>query len=672
MSDLIVTKIPTDTATILPGELDIQILHSVTALLEDWKSARLSMELHWRECWALYFGTEQAQDWLRSRALKQSIGDVTTDWRHHITTGKAYDIVETAVPYFKSASFPNDDWFDIQPTVPIPDPNFEMFIKILKSFVKYKLEASDFVLWWEIYLRQLCVIGTSCISLPWRLETKRTTKNVLSRSVDGVQLEEVEVEKVIYNHPDLVVEDMFNIWLDPDATSPKEADLIRRFTLKRGELTRLVRDKVYPKATVNDVKEIKPYRRARTEERQEVDTFYGIDSTDNKSTDVLEIYEFWGCLELPDRELYDVVITWVGDKLLRVETNPYRGGKPFVIGRYTPLQESPYGWGILAPVKGNLQELDILSNSRLDGLEVTLNPTFLLRNDGTTDPNDIKSEPGRVIPVNDVEGAVRQLITDFNFSAVSTNEEALREQTIDRRTGTGSFVGASPGRDAERVTATEVETIQSAGGNRLSGVYDNIERESLLQVIQKVYDAAQQFQSYDEIIPVKGRNSGETLYAVVGMEQLAYDMKLKPVGSRHIVEKETTLRQFTDWLAVINSNPMLVELVRWEEVAREVTRKFIEEDPERFIKKPEEMQPAMPPPGMEGGMPGMDVAGMAKQVGGQEFANAATANMLADGGANLLAGMNPKNNTLPQSLSPEQMELLNNAGIANAQPPSGI
>lgn len=72
-------------------------------------------------------------------------------------------------------------------------------------------------------------------------------------------------------------------------------------------------------------------------------------------------------------------------------------------------------------------------------------------------------------------------------------------------------------------------------------------------------------------------------------------------------------------------------------------------------------------------MPGMDVAGMAKQVGGQEFANAATANMLADGGANLLAGMNPKNNTLPQSLSPEQMELLNNAsGITNAQPPSGI
>lgn len=670
MSDLIVTKLPTDTARITPTEMDTHIIHAVTSLLDDWKSARMAMELHWRECWALYFGTEYAQDWLRSRALKQSLGDVTTDWRHHITTGKAYEIVETAVPYFKNASFPNDDWFDIDPVVPIPDPNLEMFIKILKAFVKNKLDTADFPLWWEIYLRQLCITGTSCLSLPWRLETKKSKKNVLSRTVDGVILEEVDVEKVIYNHPDIAVEDMFNIWLDPDSISPKEADLIRRFTLRRGELARLVKDGVYPKATMMDIKGLKPHRRARTEERQEVDIFYGVDTTNNKSTDVIEVYEFWGCLELEDRELYDVVITWTEKTLLRVESNPYRGGKPFVIGRYTPLQESPYGWGMLAPVKGNIQELDILSNSRLDGLEITLNPTFLLRNDGTVDPQDIKSEPGRVIPVNDVEGTVRQLITDFNFSAVSVNEETTREQLVERRTGTGSFVGTSPGRDAERVTATEVEQTQSAGGNRLSGIYDNIERESLLQVIQKIYDFAQQFQSYDEIIPVQGRSSSEKLYAVVGMEQLAYDMKLRPVGARHVIQKEATLRQFTDWLAVINSNPMLMELIRWDEVALEVTRKFIEEDPERFIKKPEEMQQQQMP--MAPPMPGAEMVDAAQQVGGQEFANATTANLMADGGANLMAGLNPTGATLPQSLSPEQMELINAAGTTPTTNTVGI
>lgn len=660
MDDLITTMLPTDTS-IAATEFDIRVVHTLNALLDDWKSARSAMELHWRECWALYFGTEHAQDWLRQRALATTVGDVTVDWRHHISTGKAYDVVETAIPYFKNASFPNDDWFDITPYVPIPDPNLEMFIKILKSYVKGKLEEADFYLWWEIYLRQLCVLGTSCISLPWRLETKKTTKNVLVRGLDGNELKEMEVEKVVYNSPDIVVEDMFNIWLDPDSVTPKNADLIRRFTLKRGELTRLVKDGVYNKAKVSDVKALKPYRRARTEERQEVDWFYGVDTTNNQSTDVIELYEFWGCLELSDRELYDVVITWTEDVLLRIETNPYRGGRPFVIGRYTPIQESPYGWGMLAPVKGNLQELDILSNSRLDGLEVTLNPTFLLQNDGTVDPNDIKSEPGRVIPVNNVDG-IRQLITDFNFSAVSINEETSREQIVERRTGTSSYVGTAPGRDAERVTAMEVEQTREAGGNRLSGVYANIEQESLLQVLQRIYDYAQQFQSYDEIVPVQGSSSREILYAVVGMEQLSYDMKLKPVGAKHIVESETIRKEFTDWMAIVNSNPMMAELVNWQEVLVELTRKFIQEDPDRFIMKPEQMQAPAPPPGLQQA---------AQQVGGQEFSNAVEANMLADGGANMMGAVMANAPTLPQSLSSAQMESLN-AGqpINNQQPPS--
>lgn len=649
MSEIIRTKIPYDGGT-TSHDFEANVIHTLNRILEDWKAARAGLELHWRECWAMYFGTKNAEDFMRSIIQIESVGDVGKDWRHHVSQAKAYDIVETAIPYFKSASFPNEDWFDLQPVVPIPGDDLEMYIKVLKQFVKEKLDNSMFKNVWELFLRQLTVCGTSIIALPWRLETRQTTKTVRVRGEWQDELVDMDVEKVIYNAPDMSVEDVFDVWLDPDSDDPNRADMIRRFTLKRGQVARLVQDKVYDRAKLSDVQTLRPWKRGREDNRQDVDTFYGLE-TSALTTDTLEIFEYWGCLEVQDEELYDVVVTWSGDRLLRIETNPYRGGRPFVIGRYTPIPKSPYGWGMLSPIMGNLHELNILANSRLDGLEITLQPTFLLRNDGTVDPNDVVAEPGRVIPVADVDG-IRQLITNNEFAAVSMQEEQIREQLIERRTGTSSFVGTAPGRSGERVTASEVEATQSAGGNRLSGVYELIERESLLTVVQRTYEYAQQFQGYNEVVPVQGKDSKELLYATVGPMELAYDMKVKPIGAKHIANKEYGIRQMTDWLAVMNSNPQLQGLVNWEEVAREVTRKFIDESPDRFITVGQGTAP--------GAMPGQQmpsVAEAAKGVGGSEFENAVNAQMMADGGMNMAAMTSKGLPGLPQALTPNEQEV---------------
>lgn len=643
MSELIKTRLPYDGSS--PKlQLEDDTVHVLNRLLEDWKAARFGLEMHWRECWAMYFGTKNAEAFLRSRVLEE-VGDVGKDWRHHITQAKAYDIVETAIPYFKSASFPNDDWFDLIPVVPIPGEDLAMGIRVLKSFVREKLDNAMFKNVWEIFLRQLCICGTSILALPWRMESRYTTKNVRVRGQWQDEIQEMVVEKMIYNAPEMSVEDCFDIYLDPDCDDPNQADMIRRFTLRRGEMARLVKDGVYDKVKLSEVNGLRAWKRGREDNRMDVDTFYNVE-TAALTTDVVEIYEFWGCLELPGEELYDIVATWSGDKLLRLETNPYRGGRPFVIGRYTPIPKSPYGWGMLSPIMGNLHELNILANSRLDGLEITLQPTFLINNDGTVDPNDVVAEPGRVIPVANVD-SIRQLITDNNFAAVSMQEEVTREQLIERRTGTSSFVGTAPGRSGERVTAAEVDATQSAGGNRLSGVYELIERECLLTTVQRTYEYCQQFQSVDEIIPVQGNDSSEMMYAQVGPMQLTYDMKVKPIGAKHIANKEHGIRQMTDWLAVMNSNEMLMQQVNWEAVAKEVTRMFIEQDPDKFINGPQQMAAPQQAPG---------VADAAASVGGNEFKNAVNAQMMADGGMNMAAMTQGGLPTLPQSMTPNESQ----------------
>lgn len=637
---LIRTKLPSDLRGV-DYQSDEEIIHTVTTLCEQWKSARSELETFWKICWATYFGTSEANKYLRQQYLNQTVGDVNKDWRHNISQAKAYDIVETAIPYFMSASFPNEDWFDIVPEIPLPDDgNINIFLRAIKEFIRNKLDNANFKTVWNTFLRQLCIIGTSCISLPWRLETKETKTRVVVRGYNSDEdtLEEIEVEKIIKNCPDMVVEDMMDIFLDPDADNPNEANMIRRFTLRRAELVRLVEDGVYPKIKVSEIKDIRGRKSDTHYVKSEMDTFYGLDTYGNSIHDTLEVWEYWGSLELCNQELYDVIVTWCDGKLLRVETNPYEGGRPFVFGQYTPIPKSPYGWGMLQPVLGNIHELDIISNCRLDGLEVTLQPTFLVQNDGTVDPNDVYVEPGRVIPVANTDG-IKPLITDTSQAGISIQEEQLREQLIERRVGTSSFVGTAPGRSGDRVTAKEVEATQSAGGNRLSGVYENIERQALLPLLGLTYEYARQFQSEDELISVPGDNSKEFVYVTIGMYQLAYPMKLKPVGAKHITDKEYELRQFMDWLAAINSTPQLPAFINWEAVALELTRKFISNSPDRFIVTAEQqqaMQPQQPQTPEQIG----------QQIGGQELANAVQTQMMADGGQSMMSGINQ---TMPQA-----------------------
>ena len=103
----------------------------------------------------------------------------------------------------------------------------------------------------------------------------------------------------------------------------------------------------------------------------------------------------------------------------------------------------------------------------------------------------------------------------------------------------------------------------------------------------------------------------------------------------------------TDWLAVMNSIEMLMQQVNWEAVAKEVTRMFIEQDPDKFINGPQQMAAPQQAPG---------VADAAASVGGNEFKNAVNAQMMADGGMNMAAMTQGGLPTLPQSMTPNESQ----------------
>jgi Bacteriophage head to tail connecting protein len=626
-----------------------ELLGLLNTLYKDWHDRRRVKTDKFLECWAVYFDTPEAQDWLRGGTVRHTRGDATVSWRHKVSSGKAYDIVETILPYLMAATFPNRDWFDMQPRMPIFDPKVQEYLGIMKTFMHLKLDEAGFKNIYEIFLRQMIVTGTSVIAIPWRSESRPYRRNVRVRTqgLDTIQTE--EIEKTYYNAPDISVEDMINTYLDPDAVNASSARIIRRMTMSRAQLARLVEDDVY---NLGDINDIKGYRLSKVgaggneESLFEVrDDFFGITRQSAKASDVIEVFEFWGDIELSDIALYDCVITWAGDKLLRVETNPFWGGKPFIVGTYTPVIGSPYGLGALEPILGLLHEKAAIKNQRLDGAELSLNPMWGIINDGVLDPTGFAAMPGNVIPMGD-RNSLFPLTDNLNFVNVAIQEETLIEQEIDRRTGTGSFIGSGAARQGERVTAQEIIALREAGGNRLSGIHRHIETEVLLPLLQRVYEYMQQFIVRDEMVPIRTRDSDQLQFAYVGMDELAHDMRIRPTGADHVADREFELRQRIDWLALVSQNEMMAANVNWDEVLNDFTQRFIGgESAKRFIKSAEDsqkeqeqmMQSQLPPEVAQAQM----MAGAAQQVGGAEMAQAIQSEMSADGGVNISNALAP-------------------------------
>lgn len=618
---LLMYELPSDAGQPRAEDRAAKLLREVITRQRDWKDRRRGKTDKYIDCWANYFHTSNSLEFLRMRQM--ALSETKSNWRHKVTSGKGFDIVETVVPYMMSATFPNRDWFEMLPRLPLPmeEKDLREFLTIMKAVVKMKFDECEFQDYYEVFLRQLLVLGTSVLCLPWRTEVKPVKK--AGKLVD----------KVVYNTAQVEVADMLNTWLDPDVPDPNKASLIRRFELKRAEVAKLIEDGDYDLLSKADVKDVKAYKSAGYDDnnRQDVLDFMGMQATYPWSyDDTVEVYEYWGDIHLDDVCFYDVIVTWTGKHLLRVEPNPFTCGRPFVVGTCVPVLDSPYGVGLLETVLSLLHEKDSIKNQRLDGLEISVNPSWGCKDDGVFDAAAFKAEPGAVYQMADKE-TVWPLQADLNFSPVSINEEASIEGEIDRRTATGAFVGSGQGRSGERVTAEEVLAVRDAGGNRLSGIHAHVERQVIKRVLKLFYEEMQQFIMTEEVVPFR-KSSGELSYAVVGIDQLAIDMQLEPIGSTHVVDKEYGIRQRVDWITLVSGNPMMAPMVNWEAVLRDLTARMLsDDDTERFVSG----APQAPP------TPGGEAVQAAQATGGQDLGQAVQAQLMADGGQNLANAIAP-------------------------------
>ena len=561
-----------------------QILHFVNSKLTSMKNNRVVVEDTWVESWAQYLATSEAQNELRAQQIK-SVGNVGTDWRHRIDRGKAFEIVETIHSYMIGALFPNESWFDLSPRMPSDLDQ----VRVIKKFFRDELKDIDFEIEFDDFVRQLIITGNSCLFFPW------------CDDKDSVELEVVNV---------------FDCWLDSNGSNSADTNVVRRVIMSLVELHDRVKDGDYD--IVDEYEVLGTVGTRSYSQFDKVRTFQGLQSGDRDSSeDMCEIYEYWGRLTLGDVEYENVVITFTNNFLLRVEQNSYKCGVPMIYCNYIPVVDMVYGIGALQSSLGLIHVLNILTNQRLDGVELTTNPMWTKKPTSTLDASDVYTEPGKIFEVDDHDDIRPMAPSQWNAN-ISYEEANYIEGSIDKNSATGPLIGAGSGRSGERVTAAEIAAVREAGGNRLSGVHRRLEKRGLTKVLDKLVSIYRQYKKRLSVVRYAGKEAGAFDYAQIDRASIM-DLRIDAKGSDHVIEKRKSMQDIYDFLGAVNQDPEMSAMVDKEQVLRRLMRHLPFDDPQEFLKTKQE--PAADP---------------IAEIGGKSGANAIQQQIQTDGGNQLV------------------------------------
>lgn len=567
------------------------VIDTVLALVKSWSGSRRILEEDWEECWAHYFSNWRSSQLIERNTLL-TVGDVENDYRHKIPTSKGFEVVETVNSYLQDAFFPTKNWFDLTPKKPLNSEDWETDLMVMNRFILQKLDEASFKDYWDRFVRQLCIIGTSVLALPWDYYTRDSYKNQMNKVTGNV--EPVPYTVVERNGFEFEVVDMFNFYIDPTSRESRKGDVIRRLVKTKGELVRLIQSEMFPLGDIQKAYKLTTYKgTSNTTSGSKIETLDWQNGLTEYNENVeVELIEFWGHLMVGECEFLDVHVICTQNDLLVFEPNPYWGGRPFIIGTLTNGHGTPYGTGLLQPILGQLHQLYINQNHRLDVDELTVDPMWMVTSDGSLNPEDVYSYPGRVFEVEDPESSIVPVQLGISNLQNTISDEQLLEDRINRVSGAGDYVGVNSGRDAERVTAREVEARQNAGGNRLGRYHKHLEETALSEFLVKAYQYLKQFITEEEVVRLQKpeQNSIQDSYEFYAVDSTDLEMELDivPIGADHVVDKEFELRQHIDFYTFMTSNPQLAQFMNWKEVAKDLARRLIKDDWSKYVILPED------------------------------------------------------------------------------------
>ncbi len=155
---------------------------------------------------------------------------------------------------------------------------------------------------------------------------------------------------------------------------------------------------------------------------------------------------------------------------------------PFIALRMTRVDGEDYGRGYVEQYYGDLQSLEGLTRSIVEGAAASAKVLFLVNPNGTTRARTLSESPNGAIregSAADVSVLQTQKAADFQV-ALSTMQQ------IQDRLAFAFLLTESTIRQAERVTAEEVRLVTQSIERQLGGIYSVLSQEFQLPLVNRI------------------------------------------------------------------------------------------------------------------------------------------------------------------------------------------
>lgn len=156
---------------------------------------------------------------------------------------------------------------------------------------------------------------------------------------EQVGTEKHEVDEIYANHPTVEVKNLANIYIDPTSNGDvsKALFIVESFETNLAELKR------EPDRYKNLEKVLWDSNSILTNPDHETNTPNTFEFRDKARKKVVA-HEYWGYYDISGRGLEAIVVTWIGNVVIRMERNPFPDQKlPYVVIPYSPVKRELYG-----------------------------------------------------------------------------------------------------------------------------------------------------------------------------------------------------------------------------------------------------------------------------------------------------------------------------------------
>ena len=425
-------------------------------------------------------------------------------------------------------------------------------------------------------IHELCLYGTGCTK-GISLEHKNFPVYTTVTTPDNMVAIESFLESELM--PTCKFVSIWNIFPSPEASSAEDADyVIQRSFLSKIQLKKLAKtaEGFIPGALDTVIKE-------------EVGLAHGWDDSEHPKKfnetsasrlKKFEVLEFWGRLDGKDLEGHlpidsedipdslPVVITVIGDKVVKIAENPFDDTLPFHFCNWQKNPESIWGDGIYYAIRDAQAILNFSYAMMVEGKSLSAAPLTVI------DPNAF--EPGtdteqiypgkqfRVKPGASVRDSFSSVqIPDVTNGLLQVIQQLEREADLDSGQTSIGYGDQSP---AQTKTATGMSILNSNANRQTADVV-----RSVSSMITKNISAIYRWLMVDSTdMSIKG------------------DYEAISTGYEQYVAKEVHNTQLINFLQVIGQFPEIKQYLKQEAFTRPLLRAFNME-PDKVVKTEEEV-----------------------------------------------------------------------------------